>query len=131
VEAERLLGRWELRRRVADRRAGLVGAVHGELTLSTVDDGVRWAETGTLHWDGRRMPVHRTLLVRDGFVYFEDGRPFHPWRPGETVVHPCAVDVYTGLVVVDRDATRLRTLWDVRGPAKDQRLVTRCVRLGR
>ena len=31
-------------------------------------------------------------------------------------------------MLVDRDATRLRTLWDVTGPAKDQRLLTRCLR---
>lgn len=129
MEPRDLLGRWGLRRRVVDRRAGGFGTVAGELVLSAVDGGVRWAETGVLRWDGRTVPVSRTLLVRDGHVYFADGRPFHPWRPGEPVVHPCGADVYTGLVVVDRGGTRLRTLWDVRGPVKDQRLVTTCTRL--
>ena len=61
-------------------------------------------------------------------VRFADRRPFHPWTPGLEVVHPCRADTYRGLVLVDRDATRLRTLWDVTGPAKDQRLLTRCLR---
>jgi hypothetical protein len=62
-------------------------------------------------------------------VLFEDGRRFHPWRPGEQVVHPCAADLYDGWVVLDRGGARLRTLWDVHGPTKHQRLITRFTRL--
>jgi uncharacterized protein DUF6314 len=123
----RLVGRWALVRRIADRRTGQHGTVTGELRIDPDGGGLRWTETGVLRWDGVDRPVSRTYLLRHGpagwEVRFADGRPFHPWRPGEPVTHPCRADVYTGLVTVDGD--RMRTLWDVRGPAKDQRLVTR------
>jgi Family of unknown function (DUF6314) len=122
-----LLGRWRLHRRVADRRTGRHGTVAGELLLGARDDGLCWQENGVLRWGGVERPVTRAYLLReraDGWwVLFADGREFHPWRPGEPVTHPCRADVYTGLVTVDGD--RMRTLWDVRGPGKDQRLVTR------
>jgi hypothetical protein len=128
-----LVGGWGLWRRVADRRLGVQGTVVGELVVKAERDGLRWAERGTLRWDGRSHPVSRTYLLREGpdgwEVRFADGRLFHPWRPGVTVTHPCRADVYTGLVTVD--GGRMRTLWDVRGPAKDQRLVTRYARLPR
>jgi hypothetical protein len=104
--------------------------VTGELVIADDRDGLRWAESGTLRWGGATYPVSRTYLLREGAdgweVRFADGRPFHPWRPGVWVTHPCRGDVYTGLVAVGPG--RVRTLWDVRGPAKDQRLVTRLTR---
>ncbi len=125
-----LVGRWALRRRVADRVAGRQGTVVGELAVSADGAGLRWEESGTLRWTGVERAVTRTYLVRehaDGWwVEFDDGRLFHPWRPGAPVTHPCQADVYTGLVTVDAD--RVRTLWDVRGPGKEQRLVTRLTR---
>lgn len=125
-----LAGRWALARRVADRRAGRYGTVAGELVIAPDGDGLCWAERGTLRWGGAAYPVSRTYLLREGpdgwEVRFADGRPFHPWRPGERVTHPCRADLYTGLVAVEPD--RVRTLWDVRGPAKEQRLVTRLTR---
>jgi hypothetical protein len=128
---QELVGRWVLRRRVADRVAGQQGTVRGQLVVVADGGGLRWEERGTLRWAGVDHPVHRTYLLReraDGWwVEFEDGRPFHPWRPGVAVAHPCRADVYTGLVSVD-GAARVRTLWDVRGPGKDQRLVTRLTR---
>jgi hypothetical protein len=125
-----LAGEWRLARRVADRRARLFGTVQG--TLSLVADGalLRWREHGTLRWNGADLPVTRELLLTeepDGWqVRFADGRPFHPWRPGAVVVHPCNADLYRGFV--DARPDRLRVLWDVTGPAKDQRLFTRCRR---
>jgi hypothetical protein len=122
-----LAGRWRLRRRVADRRSGRQGTVAGELVVAPDAGGLQWQETGVLRWGGADRPVTRAYLLReraDGWwVLFADGREFHPWRPDRPVTHPCRADVYTGLVTVDGD--RMRTLWDVRGPGKDQRLVTR------
>jgi hypothetical protein len=125
-----LLGEWRLERRVVDRLAGLFGTVRG--TLSLVDEGprIRWREGGTLYWDGAELPVTRELLLRQDAgewqVHFADGRPFHPWRPGAVVEHPCNADLYRGLV--DARPDRLRVLWDVIGPGKDQRILTRCSR---
>lgn len=124
-----LVGRWTLARRLADRRAGVIGTMSGELVVDRDGDGLRWSESGVLRWAGRDVPATRTYLLRDGWVLFADGRPFHPWTPGRPVTHPCRDDVYTGLVTVDGD--RLRTLWDVHGPAKHHRLITRFRRAAR
>ena len=136
MEPTDLLGTWQLRRRITDRggRRPQFGSVTGELTLDL--DGasgeVRWWEEGTLAWNGQRLAVFRHLRVvphAGGWtVCFEDGGPFHPWRPGTTVVHPCRADTYRGLVDVDPGRTELRVLWDVTGPDKDRRLFTRCTR---
>jgi hypothetical protein len=125
-----LLGRWRLHRRLVDRRLRRSGIVVGELSIVADGAEVGWREHGTLCWDGREVPVSRTLRFRqvdgDWHVHFADGRPFHPWRPGRVIEHPCRADVYRGLIDATRD--RLRTLWDVTGPEKDQRILTRCIR---
>ncbi|OIH92560.1 DUF6314 family protein [Curtobacterium sp. MCBA15_001] len=145
-----LLGSWTLRRTLHDRRAGLHGTVTGTTTLRAVRsaaptapsrpsalsgpsalsapddvDQVEWTETGTMVFDGRTVPVTRTLLVRRtedlGWrVHFADGRVFHDWVWGDTVVHACAPDDYTGLL--SGDATRWTVRWEAVGPAKDHRL---------
>jgi hypothetical protein len=126
-----LLGEWTLMRRVADLRAHRFGAVRGTLRLQRDGDHIEWAENGILLWEGARIPVSRGYRLRrehDGWwVLFADGRAFHPWRPGEWVVHPCRADRYRGLINID-DAGRWRVLWDVRGPGKAQRILTRLTR---
>ncbi len=129
-----LLGHWSLRRRLADRRAGAIGRVTGTLDLTLDGDRIRWFERGVLDWGGRAFEVHRELRIvpedeGNWTVCFSDGRPFHPWNPGRAVEHPCRADLYRGLVAVDRGQTRLRVHWDVSGPAKDQRIISRCHRL--
>jgi hypothetical protein len=127
-----LLGVWQLRRRLADRRTGRFGRITGRLELSRAGSAVRWLEVGRLEWDGAVFPVTRELSLTsdvDGWqVRFADGRLFHPWRPGAVVEHPCRADLYRGLIDVDARHTRLRVLWDVVGPGKEQRIVTRCRR---
>ncbi len=121
-----LVGDWTLARRLVDRQAGLFGRAHGTLRIRPDGDGLSWHEAAELHWAGRTLPVYRDLrLVRlDGqwWTTFDDGRPFHPWLLGEPVVHPCAADTYRGRLELDDG--RLRILWDVRGPAKRQRILT-------
>lgn len=132
-----LLGSWTLRRTLHDRRAGLRGTVTGTTTLRAAPsapsapfapddvDQVEWTETGTMTFDGRTVPVTRTLLVRRSLddrwrVHFADGRVFHDWAWGDTVVHACAADDYTGLL--SGDATRWTVRWEAVGPAKDHRI---------
>lgn len=136
-DPNRLCGQWSLRRRVADRLNGLTGVVRGALAITREGDAIAWLEHGAFQWRDaagawREVPVRRKYLLRttDGqwWMHFEDGRAFHPWCPDEPVEHPCADDLYQGLVHVDPGCRTMRTLWNVTGPAKDQRLVTRLVR---
>ena len=128
---ETLRGEWQLRRRLVDRVAGGHGTVAGILTLVADGAGVDWREHGVLRWHGGSVEVTRRYLIRENadgwWVLFEDGRPFHPWRPGSPVEHPCRDDVYRGLISV-RGPDRWSVLWDVVGPAKQQRIVTRLSR---
>jgi Family of unknown function (DUF6314) len=125
-----LAGRWRLDRLIADRRSGQFGRVRGELSIEADDGGLRWAEVGDLGWDGQLLSVSRTLLMRqleDGWwMTFSDGRPFHAWIARQRIEHRCAADTYLG--VIDARSDRIRTLWDVAGPAKSLRIVTRCAR---
>jgi hypothetical protein len=122
-----LSGNWTFRRRLGDLVTGQFGSARGTLE---VDAGRRsWAEQGRLDWNGRRAAVTRTMrfLPVDGewWMTFADGRPFHPWRLGEVLEHRCRADVYRGVLAVDDGPGRLRICWDVVGPGKHQRIVTR------
>jgi len=121
-----LLGRWRLERTMLDRSTGQRGAATGTLSLTPGGDGIAWAERGTLDWQGCTYAFTRDYrLVRDAdgwWMRFADGRPFHPWTPGEWVTHPCGADRYRGLVTSDGDTWTIQ--WDVRGPAKSQLIVT-------
>jgi hypothetical protein len=123
-----LLGDWRLTRRLADRRTGLSGVVRGQLTLRSEGGGhISWVEQGTLLWNGSRLAVsrsYRLLRAEDGWwLYFPDGRSFHAWTPGQWVHHPCREDSYRGLITIT-GPDRWRTLWEVDGPDKAQRIVT-------
>jgi hypothetical protein len=132
VEPTALLGEWRLDRRVRDERAGLSGTALGLLTLRADDSQLVWREQGTLQWNGSQLPFSRSYLVRrvegDWWLLFADGRPFHPWRPGEWVHHPCSEDDYHGLISID-GPDDWHTVWDVRGPATTQHITTRLGRL--
>jgi len=122
-----LAGSWRLNRQLVDRRSGLTGCFHGTLTIAPDADALTWRESGELHWLGRTSPAYRELRLQpddDGWwMLFADGRRFHPWRLDEPVTHPCGRDSYSGLITATPERMRIR--WDVRGPAKDQRIHSR------
>ncbi len=97
-----IVGRWTIERSLHDRALDLRGSFTGMLTVEPDELGLRWHETGTLTWDGRQLAAERTLAVRpvDGrwWMTFADGGLFHPWVIGEPVIHPCAADIYRGLI---------------------------------
>lgn len=119
-----LLGEWQLSRTIDDRLSGQQSRVDGWLSLEAVSpDRIRWEEQGLWHQaDGdvevrRRLWVVREEHTKGWWVRFEDDRDFHPWTPGEPVVHPCGADTYRGLVLGTLE--RWSVQWDVTGPAKD------------
>ena len=122
-----LLGAWRLERRIEDHVLGEDSRLHGTLTLVDAGEGrVRWEERAAWERPDGPVAVRRDLWLveRAGEweVLFEDERPFHPWVPGERVVHDCAPDVYRG--TVSGTAEGWSVVWDVEGPSKDYTMTT-------
>ncbi|MEG3629481.1 DUF6314 family protein [Streptomyces poriticola] len=136
-----LAGRWRVRRTVRDLTDGTEGRFEGTTVFAPADGtggGLLHRETGDFVWRGVTRPAERTLRFLPGAapgtaeVRFADGRPFHDLDltgGRHTAGHPCAADFYRGEFTV-LDAARWRTVWRVRGPAKDLLLTTDYTREG-
>ena len=131
IDPTALLGDWRLTRELADRRTGRSGTVSGRLTLRSERGQIVWAEQGTVLWNGSRLPVSRSYRLRRAgegwWLYFADGRLFHPWIPGRWVHHPCREDSYRGLITIT-GPDQWRTRWEVDGPDKAQLIITQLSR---
>jgi hypothetical protein len=114
-----LAGRWTVRRQLTDLESGTEGTFEGVAEFAR--DGT-WTETGRLRFGTYDGEARRVLRVVDGWVRFEDGRPFHALdlSAGTCVVeHLCNEDRYAGeYVAVGPD--ELRVVWLVQGPRKRQ-----------
>ncbi|MBN0045463.1 hypothetical protein JS756_15350 [Streptomyces actuosus] len=128
-----LAGRWRVERSVRDLASGGTGAFTGATGFEPLDGGgLLHRESGTFVWQRTARPAERTLRFLPGGapgtadVRFADGRPFHglDLTAGRHVAdHPCSADLYRGeFTVLGPD--RWRTVWRVRGPAKDLVLTT-------
>jgi hypothetical protein len=134
-----LAGSWRVERSVRDLASGGEGEFSGTTLFGPLDGGgLLHRESGTFVWQGVPRPAERTLRFLPGSspgsadVRFADGRPFHDLdlTTGHHVAdHPCSADLYRGEFTV-RSADRWRTVWRVRGPAKDLVLTTDYVREG-
>ena len=124
-----LTGAWTLTRDLTDD--GRTGTFTGTATFVPDATGLAYAERGVLdlgHWTGdsyrhlHYAPASPGVLT----VTFEDGRFFHDLdlRTGAwTAHHPCRADAYEGrFTVLSEDEWRQE--WLVRGPAKDQVIVS-------
>ena len=131
-----LAGRWSVARSVRDLASGEQGGFSGTTVFVPEEDsgddcGLLHHESGTFVWQDVARPAERTLRFLPGpggtaDVRFADGRPFHDLdlTSGRHVAgHPCAADLYRGEFTV-ADADHWRTVWHVRGPAKDLLLRT-------
>ncbi|MEU3146165.1 MULTISPECIES: DUF6314 family protein [unclassified Streptomyces] len=146
-----LRGSWRVSRTVRDLASGDLGRFEGTTSFGPLkgdgppeDGGLLYQESGTFTWQGVPRPAERTLRFlpassrgsRPGGavdVRFADGRSFHrlDLSAGRYVAdHPCSADLYRGEFTV-RDEEHWRTVWRVRGPAKDLVLDTGYVRVGR
>ncbi|WP_369168043.1 DUF6314 family protein [Streptomyces sp. R28] len=137
-----LAGSWRAERSVRDLASGAAGA-DGEFSGTTAfgpleGGGLLHQESGTFVWQGVPRPAERTLRFLPGAargtadVRFADGRPFHDLdlTSGRHIAdHPCSADLYRGeFTVLDED--HWRTVWRVRGPAKNLVLTTDYAREG-
>ncbi|MFE0401873.1 MULTISPECIES: DUF6314 family protein [Streptomyces] len=128
-----LAGRWRVDRSVRDLASGDEGAFTGTTVFGPLEGGgLLHHESGEFVWRGAPRPAERTLRFLPGGapgtadVRFADGRPFHDLdlRTGRHIAdHPCSADLYRGEFTV-RDEDHWRTVWRVRGPAKDLVLTT-------
>ncbi|MFI2509772.1 DUF6314 family protein [Streptomyces sp. NPDC018972] len=133
-----LSGRWRAERTVRDLASGEEGRFEGTVVFGPLEGGgLLQSESGDFTWRGVTRPAERTLRFLPGpggtaDVRFADGRPFHDLdlSAGRYVAdHPCSADLYRGEFTV-RDADHWRSLWRVRGPAKDLELTTGYARVG-
>ncbi|GAA2222942.1 DUF6314 family protein [Streptomyces indiaensis] len=135
-----LAGRWSVSRSVRDLASGADGEFTGTTEFRAEEEtpgGLLHHESGTFVWQGVARPAERTLRFLRGpggtaEVRFADGRPFHDLdlTSGRHVAdHPCSADLYRGEFTV-RDSDHWRTVWRVRGPAKDLVLRTDYAREG-
>lgn len=127
-------GRWQLARELSDLRAARSGHFTGRLLVAREDAGYTWDESGTLVWGAHTGPAGRRLQLRlredAWWMCFADGRPFHPWQVGPELVHPCGADTYRGVISQDPGRPdRFEMVWDVTGPGKQQRIVSRLTRI--
>ena len=126
---EWLAGDWTVARDIDHGR----GAFHGRASFTPLPGGetLRWHETGELTLDGATVPAYRTLtLDAAGQVRFDDGRPFHRLALAGgacDAFHPCGPDEYSGRYEVAGDDV-LDVTWRVRGPGRDDTIVSRYVR---
>lgn len=127
-----LRGSWWVTRSVRDLAGGDLGRFEGITLFGPLEGGgLLHQESGTFTWRGVPRPAERTLRFLPGpggtvDVRFADGRPFHhlDLSTGRYVAdHPCSADLYRGEFTV-RDEDHWRTVWRVRGPAKDLELDT-------
>jgi hypothetical protein len=134
-----LAGSWRVERSVRDLASGAAGEFSGTTVFGPLEGGgLLHHESGTFTWQGVPRPAERTLRFLPGAgrgtadVRFADGRPFHDLdlTSGRyTADHPCSADLYRGeFSVLDED--HWRTVWRVRGPAKDLVLTTDYAREG-
>lgn len=128
-----LEGRWRVTREITDHRAGLTGHFVGDAVWSTADDGLIQTEAGVLTY-GTAPPMQATRRYlwqgqgTDLAVLFEDGRPFHTVpAAGAEALHDCPPDIYRVRYWFD-GTDAFTTQWDVTGPRKDTRLLTKFTR---
>ena len=117
-------GRWQLRRRIDDQKAGLTGQLEGEARFEPGQGGLILTEMGRLQYgDGAPLQAERRYLWREEAggiaVFFEDERPFH-WfsATAPEASHDCPPDLYH--VRYDFSSwPDWSAIWQVTGPRKD------------
>lgn len=132
VDLSAWFGAFHVARRIEDRRAGQSASFEGRAEITASATGAIYREAGQLRMaQGGTFHAERVYLWQvDGpriAVMFEDGRPFHDFDPvtgGAATEHLCGDDWYRGGYVVSRWPD-WQVTWDVTGPRKDYRSVTR------
>ena len=120
-------GHWTLKRQITDHLGQMSGTMAGSATFRARPEGaLNYQEEGTmtLASGGAFAATRRYRWCADGkdiAVFFDDGAPFHQFRPdGLTrgTTHLCGEDTYN--VAYDFGAwPRWSATWQVTGPRKE------------
>lgn len=138
TEARRLAdfeGHWRVARDIVDHRAGSTGRFVGTAEFTPLAAGLGYREIGQLHLPGQ-PPFHaerRYIWRQDDtgiHITFEDGRAFHSITPdAPNATHWCDPDTYDVTYRFDTWPDWTNT-WDVSGPRKAYKMITRYSRPG-
>ena len=131
-------GAWALDREIEDHLTKRPGRFTGTAWLSASETGLRYDESGHLSF-ARQPPLLATRAYLWNWqtddtvaVRFDDGRPFHGFRPAgrsEGIEHLCGADRYE--VTYDFTAWPAWTaVWRVQGPRKDYTMTSHWRREG-
>ena len=125
-------GCWQIERQIQDRLTGRIGRLQGRAEFYPDEMGLTYDETGLLEFPGHpKLNASQRYLWRANgdriSVHFADGRNFHLidiTNAQPQAVHDCPPDWYN--VRYDFAAwPNWNATWDVTGPRKDYRSVTK------
>jgi hypothetical protein len=126
----RFAGMWKIDRQIDDKASAARGSFKGQARLWRSLDGLSYAEKGELRLGdagplvAERRYFWQIRLASRVDVYFEDGRFFHSFNPGQNswrAEHICTPDRYQ-VTYEFISPSRWRTEWEVAGPRKLYRM---------
>lgn len=126
------VGAYRVARQIEDHHTGQAATFAGRAEITATATGALYREAGQLQLaQGGAFHAERVYLWAVCgpriAVFFEDGRPFHDFDPidgGAATEHLCGHDWYRGGYDVAR-WPEWQVTWDVTGPRKNYRSVTR------
>jgi hypothetical protein len=133
-----LTGSWQFDRSLLDQCRSVSGTVNGRAHFVPSRRSLLYEEHGMLTFGAHHGPAEQRLkfeLPSENWrasVRFCDGRTFHELdlSQGEAAVsYACDPDLYEGRFVA-MSANQWQSAWNVKGPRKDQEIVTLYTRLG-
>jgi Family of unknown function (DUF6314) len=131
-----LLGSWNMSRRMRDFRLGISGWFEGHANVCVQSGDLILQETGRLRFGAHEADAgQRYVLTLDqphvARVKRADGSLFHELdlsSGSANILHRCGDDIYRGRYrVLHGDC--FFVVWQVTGPRKDYRMVTRLMRV--
>ncbi|MEQ8711187.1 MAG: DUF6314 family protein [Rhodospirillales bacterium] len=125
-----LTGHWHLTRHITDHNRNETGQLNGEAVFTPAPDGLVYRERGLLQLGDYTGEATQSLRFHPAecgaAVHFADGHPFYSLdlsAGSDSALHLCPPDEY-GVATRVISADEWRQTWRVRGPAKDQQIIS-------
>lgn len=126
LDPDTFFGKWDVRRKVIDHRAGSIYTFAGQATLSATS----FEEHGEISIGADVFPAIRTYKLAfeetSVRVLYSSGNDFIGlgFRPSQAVSHLCGSDTYTGRFFFCSEDEWVE-IWRVKGPQKRYKSLTR------